>query len=672
MPPTPDNLSAPVLSAVADVLKLQILLTAFAQATPGAAVILLLLATAYEAMNAHLPSLTAAIWNAVKAEEPAVKRLSIDDTTGPQAFIQFERRAVGGSSAADRSTSAPDARIEAVLAHVCALPAARSLRFTGQEFIPNFHGALEIDTDIWFELVAVAGQKQDSSSGSSGNPIVYRLFSKDHDITYIHRFIERTIDTYEQEKKNKLGTETYYFDQITNVSDGRYSLPTPNGFCAFKKSKFLSNRSLTNVYFPQMDDLAARVDFFVNRRDWYNDKGVPHTLGILMHGHPGCGKTSTIKAIATATRRHIFNISLSQIKTKEALKDLFYNDVIHMFNGERLETLTLPIKNRLYVIEDIDAMESVVVKRGPAAQAAETRRKRKADDKRKMMRDLGRDEEIIEDELDLATLLNVLDGVRETPGRILVLSTNYPERLDEALMRPGRFDLVLEFKKHSIDMLARHMAGFYDLPPNSEQIEALRKGRVDGKWTPAEVSQLLFKNMGNAGGAITDLIEKTPADLFRFGQMGSAAAATARVEGWGGCEAADASSIQSADSNNIYFSNDGNCNILNEFMPVATETQNEIFADGHKSAFGLPKRVGYPVGYNGQVIIMKGGSSSSEHNRHINALSPSSALQSGPPKGHVSPQAQQHSLLNTLQDYYNVQSSVADFDDGNTYMGAPV
>ena len=61
------------------------------------------------------------------------------------------------------------------------------------------------------------------------------------------------------------------------------------------------------------------------------------------------------------------------------------------------------------------------------------------------------------DELDLATLLNVLDGVRETPGRIIILSTNFPERLDEALLRPGRFDMMLEFEKHSCEVLKQHL-----------------------------------------------------------------------------------------------------------------------------------------------------------------------------------------------------------------------
>jgi ATP-dependent 26S proteasome regulatory subunit len=44
------------------------------------------------------------------------------------------------------------------------------------------------------------------------------------------------------------------------------------------------------------------------------------------------------------------------------------------------------------------------------------------------------------DELNLAGLLNVLDGVVDTPGRLLVLSTNHPEVLDPALIRPGRIN----------------------------------------------------------------------------------------------------------------------------------------------------------------------------------------------------------------------------------------
>jgi hypothetical protein len=637
---------APVLSAVADVLKLQILLTAFSHASPFTAVFLLLLATAYEAANMHLPHLSTVIWNAIKTESAdagaagGTPTLSDNTEGAPRAFIQFERAASSSGSILDHRSSgakAPDNRIEAVLAHVCSLPAARSLRFTGQEFIPNFKGALEIDADIWFEIVrpaTIQGLKDQQAAAAVGqkesNEFTYRLYTYKNDITYIHRFIDRTIEIYEQEKKNKLGSEIYYFDQITNVTDGRYALPTPNGFAAFKKSKFLSNRSLRNVYFPQMDELAGRIDFFMDRREWYDEKGVPHTLGIVMHGHPGCGKTSTIKAIANRTRRHIFNISLSHIKTREALKDLFYNDTIHMFNGERLETINIPIRQRLYVIEDIDAMDSVVTKRSSAPTTAERRAKerkaKKQEERRQMMRDLGREDEIVDDELDLATLLNVLDGIRETPGRILILSTNYPERLDEALLRPGRFDMILEYKKHSVDVLTHHMEDFYDIALTKEQITTLRAGGCDGKWTPAEVSQILFKNIGNVEGAVRDLVKQSPNTLFGYSRF---AGTTEPIPGWGGMacrgpatyepfmaisqeDLQSVSSISSAESHGPQ----------NEFMP-ANEMQSESWIHGEqrKTTLGFPKRREFPAPFNGASMPF------------LNAFSPSSAIIDGPPKG---------------------------------------
>ncbi len=346
-------------------------------------------------------------------------------------------------------------------------------------------------------------------------------------------------------------------------------------------------------------------------------------------------------------------------------------------------------------------MDSVVIKR--SAQTAkdaerEAKRKRKAQERAAMMRDLGRDEEVVDDELDLATLLNVLDGVRETPGRILILSTNYPERLDEALLRPGRFDIILEFAKHSVDVLRRHMENFYDCALTQEQIDELRAGNVGGKWTPAEVSQILFKHLGDVGAAIRELVERQPADLFRFSRIGGATAADAAatvssskpiiIESWGGnrnipnksplgglCAVNDyvlpqneVSSISTASSEEE----------INSFLP-ACELQNEIWdaAEQKRSAFGLPKRTGFPAGYNGVVI------------RSPNALSPSSALQSGPPKGkmHWTNDLGQHvtgaykvplgaavpitatnekTLFSTLNEF---SPSLASFDDGNKYAG---
>ena len=122
------------------------------------------------------------------------------------------------------------------------------------------------------------------------------------------------------------------------------------------------------------------------------------------------------------------------------------------------------------------------------------------------------------DKLDLATLLNVLDGVRETPGRIIILSTNHPERLDDALLRPGRFDLVIHFKKHDRTILKQHVAEFYDAPLTEAEDHILSYQSLDNKWTPAEVSQILFKHIEDRTEACRVLVEEDPAALFSLGR----------------------------------------------------------------------------------------------------------------------------------------------------------
>merc|ERR1719162_1712233 len=66
----------------------------------------------------------------------------------------------------------------------------------------------------------------------------------------------------------------------------------------------------------------------------------------------------------------------------------------------------------------------------------------------------------VADALNLAGLLNVLDGVVDSPGRIVVMSTNHPEKLDPALIRPGRVNFALELgcmKAEALTQLIQHI-----------------------------------------------------------------------------------------------------------------------------------------------------------------------------------------------------------------------
>jgi chaperone BCS1 len=225
----------------------------------------------------------------------------------------------------------------------------------------------------------------------------------------------------------------------------------------------------------------------------------------MFHGGPGCGKTSSIKAIANTAHRHIINIHLSQIKTKAQLTHLFYNDDIYVHNGTTVEKYTIPIHERLYVIEDIDAMGDAVLSREFKLPVPK---------KEKSPEDAWAAAHKEEDEpeiIDLSFLLNLLDGTLETSGRIIAISSNYPERIDKALIRPGRIDMIVHFKKCNREILREMATNFYD-----REFEDWTTPELDYRWSPAEVNQIMFRNFGKPEDAIRELQTLEPRDLYGF------------------------------------------------------------------------------------------------------------------------------------------------------------
>ena len=93
------------------------------------------------------------------------------------------------------------------------------------------------------------------------------------------------------------------------------------------------------------------------------------------------------------------------------------------------------------------------------------------------------------DELTLYFILNVIDGIRETPGRILMITSNHYDKLDPALIRPGRIDISLEMKNASIPIIEEIVEHYY-----SYKIPiAIRKRLRDDVVSPAMLINLRFK-----------------------------------------------------------------------------------------------------------------------------------------------------------------------------------
>jgi hypothetical protein len=361
---------------------------------------------------------------------------------------------------------------------------------------------VQIESDLYFQLLTL------KHSDGQVESIHFKLFCYDHEVQYIQAFIDRCNVDYERRMANKLGTSLYFFDMMTS-SKSRKSLQNtlPTTHLIYTKHRFQTTRSFDNVFFEQRQKVKKHVQFFLERKDWYEKKGIPYTLGFMFHGDPGCGKTSTVKAIANTAHRHLINVQLSEIKTKAQLRHLFFNDEIHVHNGSTTERYTIPVHERLYVIEDIDAMGDSILKREwkkPTSSITEAPKKSSGDPWLDQ-------EEDLKEPIDLSFLLNLLDGTLESSGRILAISSNFPERIDRALIRPGRIDMIIHFKKCNIQILNEMVTSFYD-----KEAEGLTNSSLDYKWSPAEVNQILFRNFDKSDEAIQELITLQPKDLYGF------------------------------------------------------------------------------------------------------------------------------------------------------------
>lgn len=404
-----------------------------------------------------------------------------------------------------QKTATPNSlRMDAIIHHVTTIPAIKKLLCVSQhDYLPNVFEAVQIESDVYFQLTDLKHKDGQLES------IKFELFSFEHEVQFLQAFIERCNIDFTRKMANKLGTSLYYFDMITqNKSKKTMQNSLPNTHLLYTKHSFHTTRSFDNVFFEQRDKVKNHVQFFLTRKDWYEKKGIPYTLGFMFHGGPGCGKTSSIKAIANTAHRHILNIHLSEIKSKSQLRHLFFNDEIHVYNGTVTERFIIPVHERLYVIEDIDAMGDAVLKREWKQPAPVEKPKEKSGDP--WLDNKEHDDEIKEP-IDLSFLLNLLDGTLEASGRILAISSNFPERIDKALIRPGRIDMIVHFKKCNRQILREMVTSFYDTEQDDWTTEEL-----DYKWSPAEVNQILFRNFGNSQEAIEELKTLDPKDLYGF------------------------------------------------------------------------------------------------------------------------------------------------------------
>jgi hypothetical protein len=423
---------------------------------------------------------------------------------------------------------------------------------------------------------------QSNTTNNNTNLFTIRLYSYTLELDKLKQFVEELKIQYTNEQNNKLGMHKYYFNQkiipIPRTPDGhRYGdAPTHMLFTSYK---FNTNKRMSNAFGRHLDTVKERVDMFVNHPEWYAEKGIPYTLGILLSGPPGTGKTSLIKAIAKDTNRHIINIDLNSETTQSQLTNVFLNDTIHVANNIQVESFTIPVSDRIYVIEDIDARSDLLKAREPIDNITSNNSpishimnvdidtnsensdieptinwssvygpkennevdslksniktnssvnppsrsdiynniKSKSDNSNGNItlyeeppltnrntnnrnnnntnnnnNNDNKQEKENPEKLTLGFVLNLLDGILETPGRILIMTSNHPEMLDPAFTRPGRVDVNLRVGYCTPEMFEEMYNFFYKTERDFSKL-IFRKD-----VTPAMFSQLLQNNFNNS------------------------------------------------------------------------------------------------------------------------------------------------------------------------------
>ena len=196
--------------------------------------------------------------------------------------------------------------------------------------------------------------------------------------------------------------------------------------------RFLSTRTFNNIYFRGKRELLNKLAFFRDNEAWYKDNGLPWTLGIGLHGPPGTGKTSFLKALTNYFQRHVVELPLNLLSDEEQFFEAYFET-----GYGRKDKTELGWTDKIITFEDIDAQTEMV--RREEAIVRHDWRPIKNQDGQMVLEPQPQKRQ----PLSLACILNTMDGVRENHGRIIVLSSNHYAKLDPALTRAGRVDIEI-------------------------------------------------------------------------------------------------------------------------------------------------------------------------------------------------------------------------------------
>ncbi|KAL1202902.1 AAA-ATPase [Cardamine amara subsp. amara] len=233
-----------------------------------------------------------------------------------------------------------------------------------------------------------------------------------------------------------------------------------------------------------MDDLTD----FTKCQSFYKKTGRAWKRGYLLYGPPGTGKSSMIAAMANYLRYDIYDLELTEVKSNSELRKL----------------LMKTSSKSIIVIEDIDCSINLTIRKKMQIPCSynglET------------LTGFGLSEDSGNgNTVTLSGLLNFTDGLWSCCGseKIFVFTTNHIEKLDPALLRSGRMDMLIDMSYctfPSLKILLKNYLGYEEEDLNDDVFKEIEEVVDKAEITPADVSESLIKNRRDRERAVSELL----------------------------------------------------------------------------------------------------------------------------------------------------------------------
>ena len=232
----------------------------------------------------------------------------------------------------------------------------------------------------------------------------------------------------------------------------------------FDRLRAYKQRSLQSVILPkgQIDSIIKDMEWFLSGEKWYAELGIPYHRGYLFYGIPGSGKSSLISGIADRFGMPIFLVSLDEMNDR----------TLH-------QAMSSVSQGSIVVLEDVDCMGNRKVLQPMQNQPPTTN---------------GAQGEAEKDifGVTMSGLLNVLDGFKAPHGVMFIMTTNHMEKLDAALLRPGRVDYRMQFGFAKIEQKTEMYLRFYPDKTEEDALQFILGQRTAKQQTMADFQASLM------------------------------------------------------------------------------------------------------------------------------------------------------------------------------------